>query len=190
MKLGETFYSKDRESWHNWLVKNSKAKKEIWLIYYKKSSGKPRISYNDAVDEALCFGWIDSTAKSIDSEKFAQRFTPRRKTSVLSEMNRERVRRMINQKRMTAQGLEAISHAFNHLEDKKIVFRIRKDILSAIKKNKAAWEHFLKLPEGYRRVRIGYIESQRAHNNTAFRKSLNNFIRMTEKNKRFGQIRD
>ncbi|MFA5084009.1 MAG: hypothetical protein WC475_01310, partial [Candidatus Paceibacterota bacterium] len=82
MEIGKTFYSKDGNSWRRWLIKNSKSKKEIWLIYYKKSSGKPRISYNDAVDEALCFGWIDSIVKSIDDEKFAQRFTPRRRGSI------------------------------------------------------------------------------------------------------------
>jgi uncharacterized protein YdeI (YjbR/CyaY-like superfamily) len=190
MEIKETFYAKNRESWHKWLLKNSKTKKEVWLIYYRKSSGKPRISYNDAVDEALCFGWIDSTVKSIDAERFAQKFTPRRNTSILSEMNRERVRRLIKQKRMTARGLEAISHVFNHKEDKKTKFIIKSDIMNALKNNKLAWKHFKKLPEGYKRIRIGYIEDYRDYDKNIFNKRLANFIKNTEKNKRFGQIRD
>ena len=91
-------------------TKNHSKESEIWLIYYRKSSGKPRISYNDAVEEALCFGWIDSTAKPVDDVSWAQRFTPRRKNSKLSELNKERVRQMIKAKKMTKFGLEKIKH--------------------------------------------------------------------------------
>ena len=101
---------------------NYSKEKEIWLIYYKKSSNKPRISYNEAVEEALCYGWIDSIIKSIDHEKFAQRFTPRTPRSNLSEMNKERIRRLIKQKKMKDVGLKAISHAFDKTKDSKEKF--------------------------------------------------------------------
>lgn len=188
MEIGKTFYSKDGNSWRRWLIKNSKSEKEIWLIYYKKSSGKLRISYNDAVDEALCFGWIDGIVKSMDDERFAQRFTPRRKGSILSEMNRERVRRLIEQKRMTSEGLDAISHAFNHSEDKKTKFAVAQDIIASLRKNSLAWENFRNFSEGYKKVRIGYIESQRKHGKEAFNRSLNHFIKMTAKNKKYGMV--
>jgi len=113
MQIGKTLYVWERSDWRKWLSANYNKEKEIWLIFYKKASGKPRISYDDSVEEALCFGWIDSTVKSIDSESFAQRFTPRNPKSSISETNKERVRRLIQQKKMTKAGLDAIAHALN-----------------------------------------------------------------------------
>src|SRR5213596_4263102 len=119
MEIGTTLYVKDRRQWRAWLARHHETAPEIWLIYYKKDSGKPRIPYNDAVEEALCYGWIDSILKPIDARRYAQRFSPRRPTSVLSAMNRERVRRLITAKRMTKAGLASISHAFDHKKDTK-----------------------------------------------------------------------
>ena len=113
MELGKTLYVHGRKAWRAWLSKNHKKEKEIWLIYCRKSSGKPRIPYNDAVEEALCFGWIDSIVKKIDDERFAQRFTPRGPRSRLSQANRERIREMISEGKMTKEGLAAVSHAFD-----------------------------------------------------------------------------
>ncbi|MBN2454117.1 YdeI/OmpD-associated family protein [Candidatus Woesearchaeota archaeon] len=182
MKLGKTLYVKDRKEWRAWLRKNGRKENVIWLIYYKKASGKLRIPYNDAVEEALCFGWIDSTVKSIDDERFAQRFTPRRKGSPVSEMNKERIRRLIKQKRMTAAGLAAVS-----LKKKRLV--IAKDIVKTLKKDGKAWENFRKFPEHYRRIRIAYLESQRRHSHEMFLKALNNFVRMTSRNKKLGMVK-
>jgi len=186
MELGKTLYAADRKAWRAWLVKNRHREKEIWLVYYRKSSGKPRIPYNDAVEEALCFGWIDSTVKQLDDEKFAQRFSPRRPKSQLSQANKERIRKLIAEKRMTKSGLAAIAHAFKPDSN----FTIPPDILRALKENPDAWRHFQRLPASYVRIRIGYIESQRRHGREAFLISLRNFIRMTARNKRFGFIRD
>jgi len=119
MKLGKTLYVTNRNDWRAWLAKNHNNKKEVWLIYYRKSSGKLRIPYNDAVEEALCYGWIDSIVKNIDNKRFAQRFTPRRPKSILSELNRERIHRLIAKKRMTSKGLNAVSHTFNKNHKKK-----------------------------------------------------------------------
>ena len=95
VKLGKTFYAPNRARWRAWLAQHHRTAPEIFLVYYKKHSGKPRIPYNHAVEEALCYGWIDSILKPIDDRCYAQRFSPRRATSVLSAMNRERVRRLI-----------------------------------------------------------------------------------------------
>src|SRR5262245_58148241 len=73
MRVGKTVYAKNRKQWRSWLAKHHGNAREIWLIYYKKSSGKPRIPYNDAVEEALCYGWIDSILKPIDDQQYAQR---------------------------------------------------------------------------------------------------------------------
>src|SRR2546425_10087227 len=119
MEIGTTLYAKDRRQWRSWLARHHKTAAEIWLIYYKKHSGKPRIPYTDAVEEALCYGWIDSIAKPVDADRWAQRFSPRRPSSRLSEMNRERVRRLIAARRMTKAGLARIAHVFDHESDTK-----------------------------------------------------------------------
>ncbi|MFH0831265.1 MAG: YdeI/OmpD-associated family protein [archaeon] len=189
MQIGKTLYAANRESWRLWLSTNHNKEKEIWLVYYRKSSGKPRIPYNDAVEEALCYGWIDSTIKSIDSEKFAQRFTPRNPRSKISEMNKERIRKLMRYGKMTSAGLSAVARVFNP-EKAAEQFIIASDILKTLRVNEQAWQNFQNFPEGYQRVRVGYLESRRRHGKELFQKSLKYFIKMTEKNKRFGFVRD
>jgi uncharacterized protein YdeI (YjbR/CyaY-like superfamily) len=183
VEISETLYVKDRKAWRTWLEKNHD-KGEIWLIYYKKHTGKPRIPYNDAVEEALCFGWIDSIIKRLDDERFAQRFSPRRLRSQLSEANKERIRKMISVGLMTPIGLKAVDHAFDPEEE----FRIPDDIIRELKKDKETWENFQGFPLSYKRVRVGWIDSARSRPEE-FEKRLGYFIRMTAKNKTFGQIR-
>ena len=91
MEIGTTLYVTKRADWRTWLSKHHNTARDIWLIFYKKSSGKPRISYDDAVLEALAYGWIDSIVKRVDEDSFVQRFSPRKPTSVLSQMNKERI---------------------------------------------------------------------------------------------------
>ncbi|MCL4528793.1 MAG: hypothetical protein M1282_05215, partial [Chloroflexi bacterium] len=97
MNITQTLYTSTRAEWRKWLKKNYKTEKEIWLVYYKKSSGKPRIEYNAAVEEALCFGWIDSNVKKIDEESHAQRFSPRKPKSSYSQANKERLRKLVTE---------------------------------------------------------------------------------------------
>lgn len=187
MNLGKTLYVNNRKQWRSWLAKNHNKEKEIWLIYYRKSSNKKRIPYNDAVEEALCYGWIDSTMKNVDKESFAQRFTPRRKTSKLSELNKERIRIMIEKKKMTKFGLNALSHIFDKDKEIKKSFSISKDILKTLKQDKKAWKNFQQFPKHYKRIRIGWIESARTHPDI-FITRLNYFIKMTSKNKKYGMM--
>ena len=91
----KTIYVTDRNAWRTWLEENYDKEKEVWLIFPKKASGKPRIPYNDAVEEALCFGWIDSRVKRIDENSYAQRFTPRNPKSTYSQANIERLRELV-----------------------------------------------------------------------------------------------
>src|SRR5262249_58044492 len=111
MKIPKSFYAADRQQWRAWLEKNHKTQTEVWLIYYKKASKRPRIPYDDAVEEALCFGWVDSLVKRIDDEKYAQKFTPRKDTSKWSEPNKKRLRAMMEQGKMTGAGLAVIDKA-------------------------------------------------------------------------------
>jgi uncharacterized protein YdeI (YjbR/CyaY-like superfamily) len=108
MEIGETLLVTTRHEWHGWLEQNHHEYKEIWLIYYKKTSGKTGISYEESVEEALCFGWIDGAIKGIDQETYAGRFTPRRPKSPWSASNRERVGRLLREGRMTEAGLAVL----------------------------------------------------------------------------------
>lgn len=189
MEITETFYAPERKAWYAWLKRNHAKKKEVWLIYYRKASGKVRIPYNDAVEEALCFGWIDSIVKKIDEDRYAQRFSPRKPTSILSQMNRERLMRLVAERRMTPAGLKAVAHVF-HESHAPAAVKLRKDTEKAIRKDPLAWEHFQKLPERYKRIRIAYIEEMRPYSMEGYRKRLAHFIKKTAQNKRFGLIRD
>jgi uncharacterized protein YdeI (YjbR/CyaY-like superfamily) len=147
MDIGKTLYVSSRKEWRNWLEKNHTIEKEIWLIYYRKATGKPRIPYNDAVEEALCYGWIDSTQKKLDDERLAQRFTPRRKDSQLSQANKERIDKLVAEGKMTPAGLEAVAHMYTPSAVLKEDFTIPADILGLLKANPQAWENFQKLPD-------------------------------------------
>jgi len=189
IKIGKTLYVTDKESWRSWLAKHYKSEKEIWLIYFRKESGKPRISYNDAVEEALCYGWIDSIMKSIDKERFAQRFSIRKKTSTLSQMNKERIHVLIIKKKMTKAGLVAIEHVFDPTKEEPKHLVVSYNILKSLKADKQVWANFQKFPESYKRIRVAYLESQRRHSEEQYQRALRYFIKMTAKNKRFGLLK-
>lgn len=190
LDLGKTVYLADRESWRAWLAEHHDSETEVWLIYYRKETGKPRIPYNDAVEEALCYGWIDSTVRGIDEERFAQRFSRRKKTSTLSQMNKERIRSLIASNKMIQAGLDAVAHVFDPVADEAEEFEIPQEILAALKANDLAWRNFQKFPGSYRRIRIAYIESRKRHGEEMYRKALRHFIEMTAKNKRFGFVKE
>lgn len=154
----KTLYVKDRDGWRKWLEKNGASASEIWLIYYKKDSGKPRISYDAAVEEALCFGWIDSTAKRLDVERYAQRFTPRKPASNWSASNIERVERLIRDGRMTGAGLKAFRPGQKR-DASDLPKRLPKDIEGRFRAQKRAWENFNAFPPSYRRLTIGWVAS-------------------------------
>jgi uncharacterized protein YdeI (YjbR/CyaY-like superfamily) len=178
MEIKENLYVKTRKEWRTWLSKNYKKKKEIWLIYYKKHTNKPRIQYDEAVEEAMCFGWIDSTAKKIDEESFAQKFTPRSK-HIYSQLNKERLKILLKDNKV----MPEIANTLNYILKEKYIFP--KDILKAIKKNKAAWTNYQNFSEAYKRIRIAYVDDARDVKEI-FEKRLKNFIKQTEKNKMIG----
>ncbi len=100
MEIGKTLYISDKKSWHDWLEANFETEKEIWLIYPDKASGQPRIQYNEAVEEALSFGWIDSTVKRNDGYSSAQRFSRRNPKSEYSQANKERLKLLLAEGRI------------------------------------------------------------------------------------------
>jgi uncharacterized protein YdeI (YjbR/CyaY-like superfamily) len=179
MNNTNVLYFSDRKDWRKWLRKNYKTGKEAWLIYYKKESGKPRIAYNDAVEEALCFGWIDSTVKALDKDRFAQRFSPRNPKSSYSQANKERLKRLINEGKVMKDILPSLKDITTEQ------FEIPKDILKTIKSSPQAYLNFQEFSETYIRIRIAFIDGAR-NRPEEFQKRLEYFIKMTEKNKQFG----
>lgn len=107
----ETFYPTSQKDWREWLQENHNSKQSIWLICYKKQANKPTINWSDAVDEALCFGWIDSTRKSIGDDAFIQFFTKRKPNSVWSKINKAKIERLIQDGLMQSAGYEIIEKA-------------------------------------------------------------------------------
>jgi uncharacterized protein YdeI (YjbR/CyaY-like superfamily) len=159
-------YFQTRKEWRDWLERNSSAAEEAWLIYYKKESGKPRIPYADAVEEALCFGWIDGKIKSISKDYYIQRFTPRRPGSRWSKYNIERVRRLIKEGLMKPEGMAAFSEvlskphlAYENRSDGEP--EIPEDLLKALKKNKKALNYFTGFPASARRIYIAWMKDAR-----------------------------
>lgn len=181
MEIGKTFYAKTRKQWRDWLAKNHAKERDVWLVSYLKAAGKPSLPYNDAVEEALCFGWIDSTRKTLTEDSRAQRFSPRRKGAPWSEMNKERVRRLHAQGLMTEAGLAA---GVDFLDE---TFEVPADILDEIKKDPETWEHFQQFPESYVRIRVGWIDGVR-NRPEEFEKRLRYFLKMTKQGKRFGMV--
>jgi uncharacterized protein YdeI (YjbR/CyaY-like superfamily) len=179
MNVTKTLHVTNRKDWRKWLREHYKTEKEIWLVYYKKETGRRRIEYNTAVEEALCFGWIDSIVKSLDRERTAQRFSPRKPKSKYSPANKERLRKLLKQRKVIKEVRETLSD----LSEEK--FEVPQDILKEIKANKEAWKHFQKFSEAYKRIRIGFIDGARKRPEE-FKKRLRYFIKMTEKNKQYG----
>ncbi len=162
MEIGETLYLKNREQWRKWLEKNHEIKKEIWLIYYKKHTKKPTIPYDDAVEEALCYGWIDSTLKRVDEEKSAQRFTPRNLRSVWSQNNIKRVKKMIKEGKMKKSGIIKYEYGMkNNLQapSTKDKIEIPDDLISALKKEKPAYDNFNNISKSYKLMYVHWINS-------------------------------
>jgi uncharacterized protein YdeI (YjbR/CyaY-like superfamily) len=102
---------KTRRAWRSWLAGNHAREKEIWLAYYKKGTGKRSVTYEEALEEALCYGWIDSTVNRLDEERYMQRYTPRNEKSVWSAANKRRVARLIAEGRMAPPGTAKVEAA-------------------------------------------------------------------------------
>lgn len=102
---------RSRQAWHEWLARNHGTAKEIWLAYYKKGSGKTSVTYQEALEEALCFGWIDSVIRRLDEERYAQKYTPRNPKSIWSAANKARIEKLVAEGRMAGPGLAKVEAA-------------------------------------------------------------------------------
>ena len=171
------FYSSDRKEWREWLSAHFETEREVWFVFPVKLSGEPSILYNDAVEEALCFGWIDGQAGTLDETHLLRRFTPRRKGSPYSQPNIERLiwleeRGMIHPK-IRDEVLPVIRAPFVFPED----------VLKILREDPVVWENYQQFTDPYKRIRVAYIEAARKRPEE-FRKRLRNFVEKTRQNKR------
>lgn len=176
--------AKNKEELRLWLENNYETQKECWVIVKR---GKPQNDdtfwYIDAVEEALCFGWIDSTVKKLDTGITIQRLSPRKKGSIWSELNKERCRRMEKLGKMTQAGKKVLPD----MSEKG--FNIDIDILEALKKDEIVWANFHKFPSLYQRVRIDTIQIKKK-NPQLFQKRLEKLIENTKKGIMYGEWND
>jgi len=172
----EVFRACDRKVWREWLRENFLAKKEVWLVFPTKAAGEESVSYNDAVEEALCFGWIDGQAASLDATHGLRRFTPRRKASGYSRPNIERLIWLEENKMIHPSVRESVLPLIN------APYVFPEDILDALKSDDTVWTNYQNFQEPYKRIRIAYIDAARERPEE-FRKRLDSFIRKTAENK-------
>ncbi len=172
----ETKYFTARQEWRAWLENNFETKDEIWLEYPLKKTGKARILYNDAVEEALCFGWIDSTVKALNEETTIQRFCKRRKNSSFSQPNIERLKWLYENNMIHPTVKKAVLGIIQ--QD----FLFPEDIIKQLKSDQTVWENYQSFSYAYKRIRMAYIDSARKRPDE-FAKRLKNFIERTKENK-------
>ncbi len=163
MNIGKTLYVKTREEWRAWLAANHAREPEIWLIFYKKGSGQPRLPYEDAVEEALCFGWIDSILKRVDEDHYVQKFSPRQAKSAWSVPNKKRVAKMIREGRMTEAGLASVTypnpeHEPQEDDKKQAAVVLPPDLKRAVRADPQARANLTKIAPGTLRMYVRIVE--------------------------------
>ncbi len=173
MEITKTIKPSNQDEWRIWLATYSVTLTEIWLLF-DDFSKEQKLEYIDAVYEAICFGWIDGIQKRFSGYEVAQRFTPRKKRSNWTELNKERARYLVRIGKMTDQGKMTLSDL---------------DIQEELRLNPNTWANFKGFPDLYCRVRIGYIEEMRKNPNE-FNRRLKNFVNKTAENKMFGNWND
>ncbi|HRJ05419.1 MAG TPA: YdeI/OmpD-associated family protein [Ignavibacteria bacterium] len=183
-------FFKTTDALRKWMEKNHSKKDELWMGYYKKASGKGGLTYKPALDVMLCFGWIDGISKSIDEEKYCQRYTPRRKGSIWSAVNIKKIAELTKAGLMHEAGLAAFNNRdgaraglYSH-EQAEIKFTPA--LLKMLKANKKAWENFSKMPQGYRKTSTWWVIS--AKQEETRRRRMNTLITDSEAGRRIALL--
>jgi len=189
MTAVEELYMTNRDEWREWLQNNYDARAEVWLIFFKKQTGKPSISYDDAVEEALCFGWIDSIIKRIDEDKFARKFTRRKSKSKWSNVNKERARKMIREGRMREPGLSQVREAKESGEWFSTVSRpkeleVPEFMKEALASNEKASRNFDNMAKSYKELYVRWIMAGKRDETR--KRRLAEAIELLERNEKLG----
>jgi uncharacterized protein YdeI (YjbR/CyaY-like superfamily) len=179
MTISRLLHAETRAEWREWLIGNYQSAHDIWLVTCKKASGRPSVPYNDAVEEALCFGWIDSIRKSLDDDSSAQRYSPRRRGSGFSQPNLERIARMREQGLVMPDVLPEVAHL--RPED----YVVPDDILTALAAEPEALAFFRSTSPSYQRIRAAYVDGRR-DDPEDFARRLANLVDKCRRRKQFG----
>ncbi len=182
-KEPKLLYVPTREEWRAWLQEHHETETEVWLVFPKKHTGDPRVPYGDAVEEALCFGWIDSIARRIDDDRYAQKFTPRKDTGNWSAPNLARMEKLIAGGRMTPAGLAKfapVAQAPRYQSDSALPLFVEE----ALKGNEAASQYFQSLPPSHRRNYVRWITE--AKKEETRQRRLQEALRMLESRQQLG----
>ena len=176
---------KDPKEWRMWLEENNSSQKEVWVIIQKKKSGIKGLKYDEAVEEAICYGWIDSKMQSIDTDRFRQRFSPRRKNSIWSKKNKETDEKMIRAGKMSEAGFKTINLAkengkWDMAYSSKVAPTIPSDLTEALKKNELAWRNFSKFSNSTRFQYVYWVTS--AKKDETRRKRIVEVVKKATKN--------
>lgn len=159
----EQLYFPERGLWREWLEKNHAAEKEAFFIFYKKHTGKPTLTLDEAVEEALCFGWIDSVSRTLDSERYVLRFSPRKPSSKWADSNIGRVKRLIADGLMTPAGMRTIPEGLLDGSPEHARSPLMKDpppeFLTALDSDPAAKSFYESLPKSQKEMTCGWINS-------------------------------
>jgi len=182
----QDFHPLKREQWRDWLAGNYDKSDGVWFVYFKKHTGKPLVTYDEAVEEALCFGWIDSVARKFDEERSKLLFTPRKRKSVWSKPNKLRVEKLIKEGLMTEIGLAKIEAAkkdgsWNAL-DASDNLEIPTDLTKAFKENKIAAKNFEAFSQSVKKGILYWIIS--AKRDETRQKRIEKTVSMAARNKR------
>jgi uncharacterized protein YdeI (YjbR/CyaY-like superfamily) len=190
MRLSRTLLVTDQAAWRAWLRKNHATTKEVWLIHHRKSSGKPVLPYEQAVREALCFGWIDSLVQRIDDGKYARKFTPRQMESTWSALNRKRVAQLVEEGRMTKAGLEKLTFSPYHEKHQELArqsaLRPPQYMEVALKADAKAWAYFSAMAPSYRRLYVKWVTEAKRSETKARR--LKTAVRLLAQNRKLGLV--
>jgi uncharacterized protein YdeI (YjbR/CyaY-like superfamily) len=187
MEMTLTTCPADRSEWRAWLEKNHTAEKEVWLIYYKKGTGIPSPAYLETLEEALCFGWIDSIIQKIDDERYARKFNPRRPGSHWSDRNKNLVPNLVTEGRMTDAGLAKVDFPLSEgdlAHPKHSDLSLPDWLKEGLMINQQAWKNFNQLAPSHRRNYIAWITAAKK-TDTRLRR-IQQAIQLLEKNQRLG----
>jgi uncharacterized protein YdeI (YjbR/CyaY-like superfamily) len=155
----KTLEVRNCEQWREWLTKHLESESEVWLVFHKRQTGLPSIAYDDALDEALCFGWIDSLIKRLDDDRYARKFTPRKPDSKWSTANRKRYARLEAIGRLTPAGLKRAPTDPDYDAPRRLPSKVPHYIRHALESRPAASTYFESLAPSYRRMYIAWIDS-------------------------------
>ena len=187
--MDEELVVSDLAEWRQWLSDNHNKADEIWLVYYKKHTGKGGIRYLESVEEAICFGWIDGKKRSIDEQKYAHRFSPRRATSKWTPLNIKRAKSLIEQGRMAKAGLDSFSRRVEYEDEflelrNQNVIALPEEIEIALKADDKVWQNFNALAPGYKKEYIVWLVTAKKPATRARR--LEEGLRLLSANKKLG----